>query len=371
VTADREDRAWEVVRRAYDERTPMLRPTPARNWVVLATLAVIAAVVAAVLTPPGRAVFERVRKAVGVEHAEPALFSLPGGGRLLVVSAGDHRVWLVSPDGGKRVLGSYADAQWSPHGLYIVAAAANELAALDAKGHVRWTLARRGVAAPRWEGTRTDTRIAYLASNGLHVVAGDGTDDRLLDAGAARVPPAWEPRALHTLAYYARGHLVLRDTVKGAFVWRVPLAPAPIALTWSKDGRRLAAVTPHRIVVVDQNGHITRVITLLEDAFTEATFQPGTHLLTAVHGDRGRSVVRLLRTDGRIGQRIVFAGAGAFGDLAWGPGGKWLLVDWRSADQWVFLRGARVRAVANIAKQFAPEESRAPQLELAGRWCCN
>ena len=82
-----EDRAWEVVKRAYLEREPRRRST-ARTRLLLA-LAVVAAgaVIAAALSPPGHAVFERMRRAVGVEHAAPAIFSLPGGGRLLVVSA--------------------------------------------------------------------------------------------------------------------------------------------------------------------------------------------------------------------------------------------------------------------------------------------
>jgi dipeptidyl aminopeptidase/acylaminoacyl peptidase len=297
-------------------------------------------------------------------------FSLPGGGRLLVVSRGDGHVWLVSADGSRRVLGRYADAEWSPHGLYVVATAPDAVTALDPEGRVRWTLARRDARSPRWEGTRLDTRIAYLTAGGLRVVAGDGTGDRLLAAGVARTAPAWDPARLHTLAYVAHGTLVLQDVDTGRIAWRVRLDATPSALAWSDDGRRLAAVSPHSIFIVDRNGRETRTATLLENVFTEAAFRPRTHLLAAVERDAGRSVVRLLRTDGPIGQRLVFAGAGRFGDLAWSPGGRWLLVDWRSADQWVFLRGARVRAVANIARQFVGDERREPRLELAGRWCC-
>ena len=50
------------------------------------------------------------------------------------------------------------------------------------------------IAFPRWGGTRTDTRIAYLTTSRLHVVAGDGT--RTIDAdGRPRrgFAPAWQP----------------------------------------------------------------------------------------------------------------------------------------------------------------------------------
>src|SRR5581483_9464012 len=138
--------------------------------------------------------------------------------RLLVVSADRGGVWVVGPDGLKRKLGAYADAEWSPHGLYVVATSGNELVALDPQGHVRWTLARLRPSAPRWEGTFTDTRIAYLTASGLRVVAGDGTGDHLLDAHAASVAPAWEPGRLHTLAYSTGGAVVLRRA-DGRVVW--------------------------------------------------------------------------------------------------------------------------------------------------------
>ena len=53
---------------------------------------------------------------------------------------------------------------------------------------MRWSLARPDVRFPRWGGTKTDTRIAYLSGGQLRVVGGDGKGDRLLDArrGIAR-----------------------------------------------------------------------------------------------------------------------------------------------------------------------------------------
>src|SRR5579862_2372018 len=116
-----EERAWEMVRLAFAEReaSPGRRP-PKRA--VVAAVAVAAIVVAAVVTPPGHAVFEQMRKAVGVEHAAPALLSLPAPGKLLVVSPEGGGTWIVEADGARRYLGSWAYAAWSPHGRYVIAA---------------------------------------------------------------------------------------------------------------------------------------------------------------------------------------------------------------------------------------------------------
>jgi hypothetical protein len=168
-----EERAWQVVGAAYADREPVAWPR--RHLRPLVAAAVVAAVVAAALSPPGRSIVHSLRKAVGVEQAEPALFSLPTRGELLVTSR--KGAWLVHQDGSKRLLGRYRDAAFSPHGLFIAATRANQLVALDPKGNVRWTLARPAPRRPVWTGTRTDTRITYVSGGRLRMVAGDGTGD--------------------------------------------------------------------------------------------------------------------------------------------------------------------------------------------------
>lgn len=364
-----EDRAWEVVRRAFQERSPAPRRRVSRLAVALAMLAV-GAVVGAALSPPGRAVFHRVGRAVGIDHAEPALFSLPAAGRLLVVTADHSGVWLVRSNGFLRKLGPYADAEWSPHGLYVVATRRSELVALDPDTGVRWTLARPDPSSPRWEGTRADTRIAYLSAGGLRVVAGDGSGDRLLDPHAGRAAPAWDPGRLHTLAYAARGAIVLRRAT-GATLWRAAISVAPTALAWSSDGRYLAVTSAREVVVLDARGRVVRTVSMLGTTVRQAAFRPRTHELAVVLRLAGRSEVRVVDVDRPGHGRLLFAGPGSFGDVAWAPDGTWLLVDWPDANQWVFIHGRRVRAVANIREQFAQEDVPGPALELAGRWCCS
>ncbi len=368
-----EDRAWEVVRRAFEERTP-LQPQrrPASNRLLLALVAAAgaAALAVAVITPPGHAVLERVRHAVGIEHAAPQLAALPAKGRLLVVSPERGGVWVVDADGLRRRLGAYDDAMWSPHGLYVVATTPTDLVTLEVGHGIRWSLPRRGAHWPRWEGTLTDTRIAYMTPRGLRVVAGDGTGDHLLDHRADAAPPAWDPARLHTLAYYAGGAIVLRDADTGKVVWRTPITSKPASLAWSSDGSLLAAVSPRRIDVLGGNGTVRRTITTLTDTFRTASFRPGTHDLALSVRQESSSEISLVHVNRPGTARVLFAGPGTFGDIVWAPNGSWLLVDWPTANQWVFLRGARVRAVSNIEQQFPRPDRAGPTLQIGDRWCC-
>lgn len=350
------ERTWEVVRSAYESREPVTWPR--RHARPLLAGALVAAAVAAVLSPPGRSVVHSLRKAVGVQNAQTELFSLPTRGRLLV--SGKGGAWVVNADGSRRRLGAFRDAAWSPHGLYIVATKPNELVALDPKGNVRWTLPRRTPRFPTWTGTFTDTRIAYLAGGQLHVVAGDGTGDRTIGP-AARVAPAWRPGPGHVVAYATRGKAVVYDVDTGRILLRTPPG-LPQKLAWSDDGKLLLVFRPFGLRVYDRRGRI-----VLQDDPSDAThdadavFAPGTHRLVIIriHG---------LASDvftGRDG-RLLYRGSGALRQLAFSPSGRWLLVTWPTANQWVFVRVARPRQIvgaARISTQFGG-------YPRAVSWCC-
>jgi hypothetical protein len=284
-----EERAWEIVRAAYAEREPVAWPR--RHVRPLVATAVVAAAVAAVLSPPGRSVVHSLRKAVGVQHPQTELFSLPAPGRLLV--SGPKGTWIVNQDGSRRRLGSYRDAAWSPHGLFVVATRKDELVALDPKGNVRWALPRRSPRFPAWTGTRADTRIAYLSGGRLHVVAGDGTGDRAV-ARAGSYPPSWLPR-----------REVLFSTGSGLAVYD----------PGSGETRRLQS-----------SQHV-------DDP--------------AVQRSAGQSEVF-------FHDRVVFRGTGVFDKVVQSPDRRWLLVSWPTANQWVFvrLRPRKIVGVARIAQQF-------------------
>jgi hypothetical protein len=370
---DAEARSWEVVRRAFEELPPASRRRAhaKNNRLVLAGLgaALSAAVVAAVFSPPGHAVFQRVREAVGVAHADPALFSLPAPGRLLVVSAEGGGVWLAEANGYKRKLGAYSDAEWSPHGLYVIATRPNELSALDIDKGLRWSLARRDVAWPAWTGTRTDTRIAYLAASGLRVVGGDGRGDRLLDATASSVAPVWAPSRRFAVSYVSGSSTIVLREANGRVVWRRQVDVLPTALQWSSDGRLLSVRSAHRVVVLDARGRVRRTISSLGSLLTATAFKPGTHSLAVVARSPARTELRLVDVDHPGRSRLLFAGPGVFGDIVWSPDATTLLVDWPTANQWIFLRGQKVHAVA-IGAEFPRHDDLRPKLLVADRWCC-
>jgi hypothetical protein len=356
-------RSWTVVRAAFADREPVRRRPDLRPALALA---LVAAVAAAALSAPGEAVIERVRRAIGIERAEPALFSLPAAGRVLVSST--RGVWIVQPDGSKRLLGRYREASWSPSGLFVVAARHNELAALEPDGTLRWSLARPAVARPRWAGLRGDTRVAYLSRGRLRVVAGDGTGDRPVAGEALRIAPAWRRGTRHVLAYVdARGGVRVYDVDSRGVRFRVarrvdgPL-PAPRSLEWSRGGRLLIVTRDGLLVMGSQGQRFGRW--RLAGART-ATFSPDGRRIAVL---RRSDVLLLDARRPKAPPRRVFAGSGVLSGATWSPDGRWLLIGWETADQWVFVRVTgkrRIAAVSNVSAQF--RSSRFPTVE---GWCC-
>ena len=353
------ERTWEVVRGAFDER---IRAPRRRDRRPLVAIAIAAVLFAAAFTPPGLAVWGSIKDAV---TQEDHLLSLPAHGRVLVNAQGG--AWVVQSDGSKRFLSGYRDAAWSPHGLYLAAARGNQLVALEPNGRVHWKLARaRPVGEPQW--SYEGYRIAYFAGPDLRVVNGDGTGDRLLarNAVGTGLPAlAWRP-ATHQLAY-KNGHnvLVLVDVDRNKVLWRRQTSGVE-SLMWSADGQRLL-VARNPFTVLDAQGRL--VARLPHGVLLPAAFAPGGRRLALVSTASGQSTVSIYSGPRYERRRIIFTGANGFGGLAWSPDGRWLLVDWRTADQWVFIRSAPVRRidVRDIGTTFdsGPEH----YATLAG-WCC-
>jgi Tol biopolymer transport system component len=95
-----------------------------------------------------------------------------------------------------------------------------------------------------------------------------------------------------------------------------------------------------------------------------ASIAPDGKHIAFVETEHGRSTLQLT---GLLGGPTdpVFSGAGAFANVLWSPDGRWLLLDWQSADQWLFLRTPvkKLSAVSNIRANFGADPT------LAG-WCC-
>ena len=212
--------------------------------------------------------------------------------------------------------------------------------------------------------------MAYLAHSTLRVIGGDGRVDRSRNArGVARVSPAWRPRT-HVLAYVdGTGKIVVRSADTGAIQWSAAAQQHPNALEWSGDGQYLLARGPTSITVFSSTGR-QRLTPLGPDAapVVDAAFLPLSHALAFVQRAAGRSTVWFyphLRP-GATAARRVFTGAGEFDRIAWSPDARWLMLSWRSADQWLFIRSAAVRKVIPVS---GIEEAFGPDAVPAG-WCC-
>lgn len=351
------ERAWQVLSAAFAEREPTPRK---RSWTPAGALAVALVAAAGLLSPPGRAVLDELREVVGVERAQPALFSLPSKGRLLVTS--DPGAWVVDPDGSKRLLGPYREASWSPFGRFVVASRRNELVALTPDGKVRWSLARPDVRFPRWSGTRTDTRIAYLSGSELRIVGGDGKGDRRAARRAFGVAPAWRPGPAHALTY-ARddGFVRVVDADRGTVLGRNE-ARDVVELDWVAD-RRLLVTRTRTSLFYARAQDVLRT----DGRFTGAALSPRAQQLALVSARGGTSVLELVLRTGET--RQLFSGRGRFDGPIWSPDGRWLVIGWESADQWVFVRVApgepKIMAVSNVSAQF--RSGTFPRVE---GWCC-
>lgn len=359
------ERSWNVVREAFEDRLPASRP---HDWRPLLAAAAAVAVLAAAFTSPGHAVLGSIRDAVrGEENAKPALFALPAPGRLLVNSA--QGAWVVQRDGSKRLLAGYRDASWSPHGLYLAAVRGHELRALEPDGDIRWSIGRRDVALPRWSSFGLqDERVAYLAGGSLRVVGGNGKADRLIDRQVTRVAPAWKP-GTHIVTFFdVDGELRAVDVDRRRALWKTTLfAARPVLAAWSDDGKRLLAVTMSELAVLDGKGKVLS-ITATGGTPASASFAPGSHRFALLRWmtQQQRNGVEVIDADSLASRRPIFAGAGSFGGVSWSPTGRWLILDWDSAGQWLFVRSAAVRkviAVSNIEANFGPAASPAG-------WCC-
>ena len=344
-----EARAREVIRAAYEERTP-IRPAPRTRRLVTA-IAVGALLLAVGLSPAGAKVGEFVEDVidVGEDDAKPALRSLPAAGELLVES--EQGVWIVREDGSKRLLGDYEDATWSPRGLFVAASQGRELVAVDPSGEVRWTIdAPAPVRDPRW--SPSGFRIAYRARADLHVVAGDGTRARRVATDVAPTAPAWRPLGDSKLAAAPGG--------VGAHV-----------LTYVAANREI------RTIDVDSGARLEtspRDLELLSappsgGAGNRASSPDGTQL-ARLERVREREQLVVQRDGGGRG-RVLFGARGPLTGPSWSPDGRWLLVGWPEADQWLFIpateRG-RPLPIDNIREQFDPGGSGGGRFPRVAGW---
>ena len=365
---DAQRRTWAIVRGAFAEREPA--PSRGRRLRLLVAVAVLAVLVAAALSPPGRSVGGWIRDRVaGEEATEPALVRLPSTGRLLVLS--EQGPWVVRPDGSKRLLGDYEDASFSPNALFVVATEGRRVVALELDGDPRWTVTRSTpVADARWAPS-PGFRVAYREGTTLRVVAGDGTGDRLLAEDVAPVAPAWRPGEGRTvLAYASRDGRVRVVGDDGEQLWTADPGAAPEQLLWSDDAALLLVVTAGRRHPLYKAGGASAGVHETPEGqdVLDAAFAPGTRSVahSAFDSETGSSTIRL-------GGEQLQQGRGRLEDLVFSPSGGWLLTGWPEADQLLFLRlpgVSRIVAVPDVRREFDPGGTGATSFPRVAEWCC-
>jgi hypothetical protein len=380
------ERGWRIVRAAYAERRPT--PQPTRVPVRLAIAAGLAALVLAlVLTPAGATVVDLVRDVVKPNAKQaPQLTSLPAPGNLLVESP--QGPWVVHRDGSQRLLGDYRQASWSPHGYYVAVTNDRQLLAVEPDGTLRWSLNRMRPRDPRWV-PGTGFRVAYRTGSSMRVVHGDGMADHLLDANVAPTPPAWGtplPEAKlgdggeYVLALAKPdGSVEEIDADSGTVFWRSRPGPAPEVLDWSADSSWLAVLSATELRVFTAQGQLVRTVRLPRGMrATDGGFAPTGRSFAVTGTSRtrhGRESTALIVPLGAAQpkSRPLLADPGTFSNLSWSPDGRWLLVAWRDADAWLFIRPQHprhVKTAGSISQQFSPGSSGPAAFPHPAGWCC-
>jgi hypothetical protein len=282
----------------------------------------------------------------------------------------------VQVDGSKRLLGAWTEASWSPQGLHVVVTRAHEVAALLPDGTLRWSVGRSGaVRGARW--SPDGFRVAYLNGPELRVVVGDGSADGSIRRAVGSTPPAWQPEGEHELAFSTvDGRIELVQTDSAKTTWRTGPGEVPTELVWSEDGERLLVLGERSLRVLDADGRKLWSIGLPVGP-SGVAFVRKSHRFVMIRfsPQTGRSDLILLQAETDPGEaRFLYSAPGDFRSLAISPNGKWLLVGWVNADQWLFLRlsPAKVQAVSNIGQQFGgsiggPVANAFPR---SVSWCC-
>jgi dipeptidyl aminopeptidase/acylaminoacyl peptidase len=361
-----EDAARERTARALASAYAQRRPARSRRRLtpLAATLAALSLTAAALAASgQGGAVTRWLGDLVDPPPPAQRLDRLPAPGRLLAVSA--EGAWLIEGDGDRHALGDFADATWSPQGLFVAGVHGSQLSTVDPAGELRWTLtATAPVRDPRWGPD--GFRIAYRSGPSLRVVAGDGSGDRLIAERVVPLAAAWRPDDSHALAYVtAGGRLRLAMVDDGTATTMATGLRDARWIGWAAGG--LLAATPRRLVTARRPGAAWRAPA--GAAIATAALSPGGDRIAVLL--RGSGHARLLLVDARTlrAGRTLTTFAGGARALTWSPDGRWLVAAQPRRGRWLLVplaRGARPRALTGLGAALGGPAARA----LPRGWCC-
>ena len=345
-------RAWAVVRAAYAEREPVRRPRRLRP---LIALAVVAALVAAALSPPGRAVGDWIRDRVaGRSRPSPRSSGCPRPGSS-----------SSSPSAGRGSSGRTDPSACSAPTRTIVLAqralrrrhAGRRVVALEPDGDPRWSVTRP---------PRSPTRAGRPARASASPIgrARRSASSPATERATGSWPRAW-PRSRRPGnrsrpdSARVRGRRRPRPRGRGRReeLWSAdPGAPreARVVARRPRPARRHERAAPPALPAGRPPGR--RRSRRRGARRARRRVRPGTRRVaySAFDAESRRGIVvlgeeRLQRVEGRIS------------DLAFSPDGRWLLAGWPEADQLLFLRlpgVGRIVAVDDVRREFDPAARR-------------
>ena len=175
----------------------------------------------------------------------------PGAHGIAIVVGG--RLWLTTSNGLRLQGLPVSAATLSPRALYVAAGIGNSLVAMAPSGRRAWSHPTAGsVTAIAW--APDGIRIAYIVQLGrrfqLHLIEGNGRNDRLIDRAVRPVTPSWRADSLAIAYVGAGGKPIAYDLAhRSRHLFASAKAAGANRLAFAPTGTTLAIGTRHGFLV--------------------------------------------------------------------------------------------------------------------------